>query len=113
MDYRILLRMQVQENQWVTLGESHIIRWNYRDLIAASSGWVLMNQISSGLATALLPKLNKGIMELTESKKSYDDFEIQFGPGTINEVLKFYQNLQKDCREHRYTEVYGSIVSSQ
>jgi len=111
MNYRVSLRMQVQENEWVTLGESHMILWNYRDLIAASSGWILMNQVSFGLATALLPELDKGIMELTESKNAYTEYEIHYGPGTICEVLEFYRGLQQDCRGHRYTEVYGSIIS--
>lgn len=111
MNYCVSLRMQVQEKQWVTLGENHIISWKYRDLITASSGWVLMNQTESGLATALLPKLNKGIIELTESKEKYADYEISYGPGTIREVLAFYKDLQQDCREHRYTEVYGTVVS--
>jgi hypothetical protein len=111
MKYSVSLRMQVQEKEWVTLGDNHVISWNYRDLIAASSGWVLMNQNDSGLATALLPKLNKGILELTDSPNKYTDYEISYGPGTIREVLEFYKGLQTDCHEHRYTEVYGSVVS--
>ncbi len=111
MDYRVFLRLQLQEGKWITMGDNHIIPWDMRDLIAASSGWSVMNQESSGLASALVPKLEKGIWELTESPNLYYNYEISHGLGTIRETLEFYQNLLQDCREHPFTELYGDIVA--
>ncbi len=111
MDYRVFLRLKLQDGKWITMGEKHIIPWDMRDLIAASSGWSVMNQESSGLASAIVPKLEKGILELTQSPNVYSQYEILHGLGAIQDALKFYQNLLQDCKEHPFTELYGDIVA--
>ncbi len=111
MKYRIFLRMKIQESNWMTMGDNHIILWNIRDLIAASSGWFIMNEESVGLACALIPKLQKGILELTQSSNTYANYEISHGMGTIQDVLDFYKDLLKDCQQHPYTELFGSIIA--
>lgn len=111
MKYRVFLRMQMQEDKWMTMGESHIIPWDIRDLVAESSGWAIMNQQSSGLASALVPELQKGILELTQSPHVYNNFEIAHGLGTIKDVLQFYKELLQDCQRYPYTELYGSIIA--
>ena len=60
MNYTVLLRLQLQEEKWITMGENHTIPWDMRDLIVASSGWAVLNQESAGQASALVPKLEKG-----------------------------------------------------
>jgi phosphoribosyl 1,2-cyclic phosphodiesterase len=111
MKYGVLLRVHIPENNWITLGENHIIPWDNRDLIGASSGWDIMNEENMGLASALVPKLKKGIYELVHHTDSYSTFEIAHGVGTTRETLEFYQELLKDCQEHPFTELYGCIVN--
>lgn len=111
MNYNVLLRLQLQEGKWITLGENHIISWDSRDLIAASSGWAFINQESAGLASSLVPKLEKGIWELTQSPGLYAEYEISHGMGTIRDTLEFYKNLLQDCKDHPFTELYGNVVA--
>lgn len=110
MNYEISLRMQINEDNWLTMGDSHIIPWDMRDLISASSGLVMMNQATSGTADAIVPKLKKGIFELTEHQDIYRDYEIEHGLGSIKEILELYQHVLQDCQAHPYAEVYGCIV---
>ena len=111
MKYQVTLRVQLQEEKWVAMGEDHIILWDIRDLVAASSGWVVLNQKNIGLADAFIPVLEKGLWELTQHTHVYDDYEISYGPGTISDTTIFYRNLLKDCKEHPFTELYGSVVA--
>lgn len=109
MDYHISLRMKLKEDNWVRMGETHVVPWNTRDLIAATSGWSIMNQESAGLASELVPYLEKGIWELANRPEQYIHYEIEHGVGTIKEILKFYTDLLQDCREHPFTELYGAV----
>jgi|GEM_PF-962665 len=111
MKYRVLLRVKMQNDSWVAIGEEHTILWDTRDLITASSGWTVLNQEDAGSAGAFIPLLEKGIIELTQHELCYHNYEISHGLGTINDILKFYRNLLKACKEHPFTEVYGCIVA--
>lgn len=110
MIYSVLLRMQLQEDNWITMGEDHRISWDIRDLIEASSGWSVINDESMGLASSLAPRLEKGIWELTQNPDQYTHYEILHGLGTIRETLSFYQKLLQDCKDHPFTELYGNVV---
>lgn len=102
--------MKIQDHNWVTMGDPHTIPWDNRDLIAASSGWSVMNQQAISPASVLVPNLEKGILELTNRPDSYMEFEVKHGLGTIKDMLLFYRGLLQDCREHPFTELYGAIV---
>jgi hypothetical protein len=93
------------------MGESHTVPWENRDLIAATSGWSVMNQEAISPASVLMPNLEKGIWELTNCPDCYVEFEVKHGLGTIKEVLLFYRGLLQDCLEHPFTELYGAIVT--
>lgn len=111
MIYHISLRIKTPEGNWLTLGEDHKILWDIRDLIAASSGWTVLNQQSVEPADSVIPLLEKGILELTGSENAYDRYEALHGPGTIREALDFYRKLLQDCRDYPFTELYGSIAA--
>lgn len=111
MNYSISLRMKLQEGKWVPMGETHLVPWDNRDLIAATSGWSVMNDEVINPVSVLLPNLEKGIWELTNCPSCYMQYEVKHGLGTIEETLKFYRSLLQDCREHPFTELYGSIVA--
>ena len=111
MDYCVSLRVKMKELEWITMGRNHCIPWTVGELVAASSGWTVINEEPMGLACSLVSDLQKGIMELTEHRDTYIGFEVKHGMGTIQEVLEFYQDLLKDCKEYPFTEVYGAIVS--
>lgn len=109
MDYCVSLRVRADGDQWLTVGESHCIPWNVRDLITASSGWTVINDNTAGDADTLASDLQKGIWELTNCPDNYIHFEVEHGMGTIGEVLAFYKELLDDCRKYPYTSVYGKI----
>lgn len=111
MKYRFFLRLKIQENQWVLMGDNHIIAWDIRDLIKASSGWFIINKETVGLAFTLVPILQKGILELTQSPQIYANYEILHGLGTIENTLKFYHDLLEDCQQYPYTELCGCVNS--
>jgi len=110
LNFSILLRMQLQEGKWVTMGDTHIIPWENRDLITASSDWSVMNQEVVRPASVLIPKLEKGIWELSNCPDCYQEYEVKHGIGTIVDMLKFYRDLLQDCLEHPFAELYGSLV---
>lgn len=110
MTYRAYLRIELQKGQWMTLGEPHILPWKMRDLVGAASGWEIMNQQSAGNAAALIPKLNRGILELTNNASQYIILEVGHGIGATRTVLQFLKSLLKDCESHPFTEVYGELI---
>lgn len=110
MKYRFYLRLKIQEDKWITIGRNHEILWDYRDLIKASSGWQIVNQEKIGMASDFVPKLHKGIWELSNSSDTYMNFELDHGLGTIKNILSFYEGLLKDCQQYPYTELCGTIA---
>ncbi|MCI1966336.1 MAG: hypothetical protein LKJ17_09460 [Oscillospiraceae bacterium] len=111
MQYRVVLRIQVQENHWIKVGDDHKTLWEIRGLIEDTSGWVLLNQEKLGSTESLVPMFEKGILRLQNSPDSYLSYEAIGGMGTIQNTVEFYQNLMKDCREHPYAELYGEIAT--
>lgn len=111
MKYSFFLRLKVQEDKWMMMGGKHIIYWEIRDLITASSGWFIIHQDDVKLATELIPILQKGILELTQFKHEYSIYEALHGFGTIDSVSKFYKDLLHDCLQYPYTELYGCVSS--
>lgn len=110
MNYQFYVKLNVHENIWVMMGESHVISWDVRDLISASSGWFIVNQGSQGQAAMMIPMLQKGIAQLAQSANSYRNFEMIHGLGTIETVLIFYQSLLKDCLRFPNFELCGSLL---
>ncbi len=110
MKYRFYLRLNIPGGNWVKVGENHEIQWDSRDLIKASSGWLIVNQEKIGMASDLVPKLHKGILELKNSTEAYTEYELHHGLGTIKNVLSFYEELLKDCQQYPYTELCGCIA---
>ena len=109
MDYNVQLRVKMQDNKWITLGDNHNIPWGVRDLVEASSGWSIINCQTAGTASEFIPKLKRGILELSNHPQSYKNYEIEHGFGTIKEVLAFYENFLADCEGHPFTEIFGCI----
>jgi len=110
MKYRFYLRLNVSDGNTVHVGETHEIQWDTRDLIKASSGWLILNQEKVGIASDLVPKLYKGILELKNSSEIYTEYELQHGLGTIKSVLTFYEDLLQDCQQYPFTELCGEIA---
>jgi hypothetical protein len=110
MKYRFYLRLKLQDDNWVKVGKPHEIQWENRDLINASSGWLIVNQEKFGIASDFVPKLHKGIWELKHDSQSYQEYELHHGLGTIKNVLKFYEELLNDCQQYPYTELCGCIA---
>lgn len=110
MKYRIYLRVKVQEDNWVTIGENHDILWDYRDFINASCGWRIINQENLGKASDLIPKLRRGIIELEDSPETYLEFERAHGLGTTDSVLQFYKALINDCERYPFSDLCGCVA---
>ena len=109
MKYQFYLSLKIQDDKWVKLGEGHDILWDNRDLIKASSGWMIVNQEKLGAASDFVPKLRRGIYELTYSTDNYRNYELDHGLGTIKNVLHFYEELLTDCKEFPFTQLCGGI----
>lgn len=111
MKYRFYLRLKVQDDNWINVGKNHEIQWDSRDLIKASSGWLIINQERIGTASDMVPKLHKGIFELKSASEVYMEYELNHGLGTIKNVLSFYEELLQDCKQYPYTELCGCVAS--
>jgi hypothetical protein len=109
MKYRFYFRLKLQDENWVKIGEDHIIQWDVRDLIKASSGWQIINQEKVGSATDLVSKLRRGIIELREHPDTYLEYERQHGLGTIKNVIAFYESLLNDCQKYPFSELCGGV----
>jgi hypothetical protein len=110
MNYCVSLKVKIEGNRNLQLGDGHVLPWEYQDLIEASSGWIFVNGEDLGLAETFITKLEKGIIELSQHREDYQRYEVRHGMGTINEALIFYRNLLKDCREYPFADVFGSVV---
>lgn len=113
MNYCVLLKLKIRENEWRKAGECHVISWNIRDLIAASSGWTILNEENFGPANSFLPVLQKGILELSQHAQAYIRFEVKHGVGTIRDTLLFYKGLLNDCKDYPLFDLYGYIDNGQ
>ena len=71
MRYRFYLRINLPEGNSVRIGENHEIQWDNRDIISASSGWLIVNQEKVGMASDVVIKLYRGIQELKNSPDNY------------------------------------------
>ncbi len=111
MKYSIFLQLKTGENNWTDMGQKHIISWETRDLIEASSGWFIINQDRVRHASELIPMLQKGILELTQDPETYEYYEMVHGYGTIKRVLVFFHNLLEDCRQYPYAELHGEMIA--
>lgn len=110
MKYQFFITWKVQENNWVVMGEKHVIPWDVRDLISASSGWFIVNEGCIGKASVMIPMLQKGLTQLTDSAVDYADYETRHGLGTIENVRVFYESLLRDCMRYPNYELCGSMV---
>jgi hypothetical protein len=110
MKYRFYLRLKLKDDNLINVGNPHEIQWEIRDLIKASSGWLIVNQEKFGIASDFVPKLHKGIWELQHDSESYMEYELHYGLGTIKNVIKFYEELLSDCQQYPYTELCGCIA---
>lgn len=111
MNYHVILQMEKAKNEWMDLGQEFVFPWDTRDLIEASSGWVVVNEQNYGFANDLVSELEKGILELMRNKDFYMQYEVLHGIGAIRDTLQFYRDLLKACREYPYAHVYGSVNS--
>jgi hypothetical protein len=59
MMYYFYLRIKMPDGTWARVGKTHEISWDNRDLIKASSGWLIMNMDIAGTATDLYPNSTK------------------------------------------------------
>lgn len=113
MQYCVLLQLKIEENQWIHAGETHVVPWDFRDLIAASSGWIILNEENFGPANDFIPRLQKGVLELSQNPNSYKRFEVRHGFGTIQDTLLFYEGLLSDCKDHPLFDLYGYIGQNE
>lgn len=109
MNYRFYIKLNTQNGKSVTLGQNHVIAWDVRDLISASSGWLIVNDGCIGRALEMIPVLQKGISQLRYSAADYASYEAMHGLGTIETVLAFYQSLLQDCMHYPNFLLCGEI----
>lgn len=110
MDYLVSLQMNGTDNQKIEVGEGHHIPWDVRELVYASSGLAIFNDQQIGSASAMVPVLQKGILELSQNSADYSQYDILYGLGTVSDTLEFYSSLLSDCMAHPYAALYGCIV---
>ena len=111
MKYRFYMRLNIPDGNSVKVGNIHEIQWDTRDLIKASSGWMIVNQEKAADASDLIPKLHKGILELKNSSEAYFKYELNHGFGTIKNTLAFYEDLLQDCKQYPFAELCGTVAS--
>lgn len=109
MKYRFYMRLNTSDGNWVKVGNIHEIQWDTRDLIKASSGWIIVNKEKAANASDLIPKLHKGILELKNSPDTYFKYELDHGLGTIKNTLAFYEDLLQDCKQYPFAELCGTV----
>ena len=109
MRYQVSLQLKI-ENNHAAVGRIHEFQWDNRGLIQASSGWMIVNSENLGIASDIIPKLHKGILELKGNSEHYREFELSQGFGTIKNIISFYEDLLADCQQYPYAELRGSVA---
>lgn len=110
MQFQILLGKKAENHQWISFGTPHFVPWEIRDLAQASAEWTMINQSGAVVAAELIPKLEKGVFNLTNRLECYSFFEFKYGVGTIDTMLKFYGGLLKECREYPFAELTCKVI---
>ena len=81
-------------NELIRIGGEANITWNVRELIKQSSGWVIKNEETNGLAKDLMPLILKGIEELSTYPEKYKQYDSNFQVGSaIVEFRNFIRRI--------------------
>lgn len=111
MQYQVSLGKKLEDGGRVTFGALHTLPWDLRDLIELSSGWTIVNHQRADFASELVPKLEKGIMELSNRREAYSFFQVKHGMDTIDDTVNFFHGLLGDCKDYPFAELYGEVIT--
>ena len=112
MSYDITFKVKVEgTDQYVPIGSCDAnITWNVRKIIEISTGLPWLNEENNGFCKDVIPKIEKGLHELTEHPEKYKKHEAKNGWGTVEGTKRFFNQILEDWE--RLREEYGDDVAN-
>jgi hypothetical protein len=106
MSYDISFKVKVEgANRYVEVGNCDAnITWNVRKIIELSTGLPWKNEANNGLVKDIIPRIEKGLLELRSNPEKYKSYEAPNGWGTVDGAKYFFRQILKawECfiRDH-------------
>lgn len=101
MSYSISMRVRVHNtNCYLSLPITDAnTTWNLKQMIQKSTGLEWKNNQDNGYAYRIIPKIQKGLNELTTRPEKYKQYEAENGWGTVEHCKNFFTWILKDWNE--------------
>lgn len=95
MSYDISFKVKVEGvDEYVEVGKCDAnITWNVGEMIRKSTGLEWVNEANNGFCKDVVPKIMKGLLELTENPEKYRQYESPNGWGTVHGTMRFFQDI--------------------
>ena len=93
MSYDISFKVKVEGlDYWLPVGDCEAnTTWNVREMIVKSTGLEWNNCCNNGFCKDIIPKIEKGLYELTEHPEKYKKYEAKNGWGTVESTKRFFE----------------------
>ena len=101
MSYDISFKVKIKgtETYYDTAYCHANITWNVRKIIELSTGLEWINEANNGLCADIIPKIEKGLLELEYNAKKYKKYEDKDGWGTVDGTKRFFAEILDDWEE--------------
>ena len=95
MSYDIRFKVKVENvDYYVPVGNCNAnITWNVTDIIKKSTGLPWENCANNGLCKDVIPKIEKGYIELFRYGYKYEKYEPSNGWGSVKSTLEFFHEI--------------------
>ena len=112
MSYDITFKVKVEGlDYWLPVGDCEAnTTWNVREMIVKSTGLEWNNCCNNGFCKDIIPKIEKGLHELTEQPEKYKKYEAPNGWGTVESTKRFFNQILEDWEHLR--EEYGDDIAN-
>ena len=101
MSYDISFKVKVEgtETYYDTAYCHANITWNVRKIIELSTGLEWINEANNGLCADIIPKIEKGLLELINHPEKYKKYEAENGWGTVDGTKRFFAEILDDWKD--------------
>lgn len=95
MSYDISFKVKVESiDRYVEVGSCDAsTTWNVKRMIQVATGLEWLNCCNNGRCSVIVPKIERGLYELTFNAERYKCYEAVNGWGTVETTAKFFEDI--------------------
>lgn len=102
MSYNISFKVRVADtDKYINVGDCDAnTTWNVGEIIRLSTGLEWKNEANNGYCVDVIPKIQKGLNELSANSAAYKPYEPNNGWGTVHATKTFFQKIINDWNSY-------------